>query len=203
MTVLNTFSLNSSFMPYLELSLIPKQRELWPPHLFFLYTGVPVTHYSYANIYWTLSYCKVLFLFFGLWCAEAWCEISVPRLGFVPRPQQWKHQVLTTRSLGNSLKYLGTLNSEVNSTVSVEFFEIVSKIPWAEGHLCDNSAIRPSLPWLERGLGNQILKIRCPVNVWLHGGSSDCYVRVVVPFGSLSSISVWLSECPPHPLEVA
>ena len=47
-----------------------------------------------------LFYLFIIFLIF--WLHRATCRILVPQPGIESRPQQWKHQVLTTGPPGNS-----------------------------------------------------------------------------------------------------
>ena len=49
---------------------------------------------------WMDGWMDMAFFFFS--CTLA-CRISVPWPGIEPSPHQWKHQILTSRPLGNSL----------------------------------------------------------------------------------------------------
>ena len=66
----------------------------WPAH----------RKYSVFNQSLSTNWVSILFLVGGhLWCAVAWCKISVPRPGIEPGPDWWKYRILTTKLPGNSL----------------------------------------------------------------------------------------------------
>ena len=67
-----------------------------------------------------LGFC---FVSFWLRRATSWSGISVPRPGIEPRPQQWKCQVLTMRTPGNSLGIL------VFITCGYNFYLFIAYLP--------------------------------------------------------------------------
>ena len=65
------------------------------PEDYYLLLGIRLSFI--CNLYWSLKFCFVLF---SLSCAAFGILVSQP--GVEPRPQQWKHEVLTTGLPGHS-----------------------------------------------------------------------------------------------------
>ena len=75
--------------------------------IIFTFSRVQFWFFSQRVIFLSFKILLLLYYYyyyFWLYCVA--CGILVPRLGIEPWPQQWKHWVLTTGPLGNSLNFI-------------------------------------------------------------------------------------------------
>ena len=84
----------NGFVFYIQISTKRRTQESWREWFLILF---------YLFIYLFIYF---LFFIFYFWPHSTACGISVPWPGIEPRPQQWKHWILTTRPPGNSHAFL-------------------------------------------------------------------------------------------------